>query len=160
MDTFRLVYQTLAAVAATVFFSLLMSAPRKTIIPSSLVGGLSWLVYELLNICGQPEFTSFFIGTLIVAVAAEVLARIYKMPAPVFILPAILPILPGVRIYRTALTIVEQRFTDFRDEATRTLIAFCAITVALAFTSVAARSITAYINARARRTRHRQISKR
>lgn len=149
--TGQLVFEFIVCTAATVFFSLLMRAPRKTIPLTALVGGASWVVFELLLANNQPEISAYFFGTMVVAVSAEVMARIFKMPAPIFIFPSLIPVVPGTRLYKTALALVEERYIEFRDEATRTLFAFCAIAVALALTNVAARSLSAYLSTRARR---------
>jgi uncharacterized membrane protein YjjB (DUF3815 family) len=159
MDIKRVVFEFFVCTAATVFFSLLMNAPPKTVPFSALIGGVSWTVYRFMLVYSKPEYAAYFVGTLIVAVAAEVLARIFKMPAPIFILPSLIPIVPGTRLYRTALALVEEDYTLFRDEAARTLFAFCAISVAIAITSVAARSFSAYISTRARNRRQKHLKK-
>lgn len=159
MDIKRIVFEFFVCTAATVFFSLLMNAPPKTVPCSALIGGVSWTVYRFVLEYSRPEYAAFFVATLIVAVAAEVLARIYKMPAPIFILPSLIPIVPGTRLYRTALALVEEDYTLFRDEAARTLFAFCAISVAIAVSSVAARSFSGYIASRAKRRRQKQLKK-
>jgi len=156
LDAQTIIFEFTVCTAATVFFSLLMNAPPKTVPVSALVGGTSWIIYKLILAFGQPEFLAYFFGALLVAVSAEVFARLFKMPAPIFIFPALIPVVPGTRLYKTALALVEQRYTEFRDEATRTLFAFCAITVALALTSVVARSVSAYISERNRRQRQKE----
>ena len=152
MDARQIIYEFVVCTAATVFFSLLMNAPPKTVPFSAAVGGVSWILYKLLLAYGQPEISAYFFGTLVVAVSAEVLARIFKMPAPIFIFPALIPIVPGTGLYKTALALVEKEYTEFQEESTRTLFAFCAMAVALALTSVIARSVSASLAARARRT--------
>lgn len=153
MDTYRIIYELLICTAATVFFSLLMSAPPKTVPASALIGGIAWIVYRLIVLSGRPEFPAYFIATLLVSAAGEILARIYKMPATIFIFPSVIPLVPGTGLYKAMLALVEEDYVGFRDGSTQTLFAFCAITVAIAITAVAARSISAHFYTRAQKRR-------
>ena len=159
MDVFRIVYELLICTAATVFFSLLMSAPPKTVPVSSLIGGISYILYRLIVIRGESEFLGYFAATLLVAIASEILARLFKMPAAIFIFPSVIPLVTGTGLYQAMLALVEEDYDSFGEVATQTLFAFCAITVAIALTGVVARSLSAYFHIRAQIRRKKLTEK-
>lgn len=157
MDAYRIIYELLICTAATVFFALLMSAPPKTVPASSLFGGAAWIVYRLIVTSDKPAFLAYFTATLLAAVAGEVLARIYKMPAAIFIFPSVIPLVPGMGLYQAMLALVEEDYDGFRDVSTQTLFAFCAITMAIAITGAVARPLFAYFNVRAQKRRLKKL---
>lgn len=50
--------------------------------------------------CGAAETAAMFIGALVAALGAQIAARRLKMIATVFVTIAILPLVPGVGLYR------------------------------------------------------------
>jgi Uncharacterized conserved protein len=159
MDAYRIIYELVICTAATVFFSLLMYAPPKTLPASALLGGVSWILYRLIVTSGRTQFLAYFMATLLVAVVSEILARIYKMPATIFIFPSVISLVPGTGLYQAMLSLVEEDYVTLRDVATQTLFAFCAITVAIALTGVVARSLSAYFHTRAQKRRLKRMKK-
>ena len=153
MDKYRIICELIFCTFATLFSSLLMSAPLKTVPASALLAGAAYTVYKIIIALGEPEFFSYFIATLLIAVISEILARIYKMPATIFIFPSMIPLVPGTGLYKSMLCLVERDYVNFSTVATQTLFAFSAITVALALTGVIARSISAYFQAHKKKRR-------
>ncbi len=78
----------------------------KFVICGSLLGSLGWYIYLSL----QPIHNVFiqnFIAMLIITLLAEIMARIYKAPATIFIIIGFLPLVPGNGIYNTMLYAVQ-----------------------------------------------------
>jgi len=72
----------------------------------SLVGTLGWMIYlwtQYLN----NVFAQSFIAMLCVSLIAEMMARIYKAPATIFIIVGCFPLVPGSGIYYTMLYAVQ-----------------------------------------------------
>lgn len=95
-----LILQPLAAFIATLCFSVLFSVDKKQIIFCGLAGGFGWLVYIILK-----EYTSSGFAIFGAALAVTVLSRVFalwrKSPVTVFIIPGIIPLVPGAGIYNT-----------------------------------------------------------
>lgn len=68
---------------------------------SGLAGAVSWLVYLVFMKMGVNELLSVFAATLVSALLSHIFARALKAPVTVFQIPAILPTVPGVGMYRT-----------------------------------------------------------
>lgn len=104
----------LTALFSTVGYCLLMNVPVKKIIPASVGGMLSWLLYLLLK---DRVVSVFYLLVLVGAFAAtysEIAAKLAKTPATVFLLPALIPLVPGGSAYYAMLGLVQNRFDDMR----------------------------------------------
>lgn len=104
----------LTALFSTVGYCLLMNVPVKKIIPASVGGMLSWLLYLLLK---DRVVSVFYLLVLVGAFAAtysEIAAKIAKTPATLFLLPALIPLVPGGSAYYAMLGLVQNRFDDMR----------------------------------------------
>ena len=65
-----------------------------------LLGSAGYLCYWAAMECGAAETAAMFIGALVAALGAQIAARRLKMIATVFVTIAILPLVPGVGLYR------------------------------------------------------------
>ena len=90
---------------ASLFFALIMKIPKRALISTSISASLGYFIYVS---CSAISITlGFFAGTVFVAVMGEILARKLKMPATIFIFPAVIPIVPGLGLYQTMLALVQ-----------------------------------------------------
>ena len=104
----------LTALFSTVGYCLLMNVPVKKILPASVGGMLSWLLYLLLK---DRVASVFYLLVLVGAFAAtysEIAAKLAKTPATLFLLPALIPLVPGGSAYYAMLGLVQNRFDDMR----------------------------------------------
>lgn len=99
--------QTISAFIATAGFSILFYLPKKYIIHSGMTGSFGWFIYliglEILN----DKVLSTIAATLLVALTSHVLARIYKTPVTMFLIPGVIPFVPGAGMYQIVTGIVE-----------------------------------------------------
>ena len=57
------------AFGGTIGLACLLNAPRRTLLPSSLIGVLGYVLYLLLSrAAGQSEIFSYFLSTVVIAV--------------------------------------------------------------------------------------------
>lgn len=97
---------------ATVGFSIFFNSPRKSLIPAGVIGGIGWNIYIILfDFSGNSILSNFFAATLI-SLLSEILARKMKYPAIIFVIPGILPLIPGLGLYNTMLYLVEGNYTN------------------------------------------------
>lgn len=100
---------------ATIGFAVLFNIPRKEMMYAGFCGATGWLVYTILKDLNVSIVFSTFIGALIVGVLAELFAIVRKKPATVFVIPGIVPFVPGYGLYYSMLKIIEENY----DEATK-----------------------------------------
>lgn len=100
---------------ASIGFAVLFNIPRKEMIYAGLCGGFGWVYHTHLQSSGVSVVFTSFIGALIVGLLAEMFAKIRKTPATVFVVPGIIPLVPGYGLYYSMLSIIEKNY----EEATR-----------------------------------------
>ena len=95
------VVQVCMAFAGSLGFSVLFHIRGKKLFLAALGGALSWGLCLLLEpvISGEP--LRYFFCSFFVAVYAEILARVLKTPATTFLIPSIIPHIPGGSLYHT-----------------------------------------------------------
>ncbi len=85
----------------TVGFAILTRVPRRTLLPAGLIAVLVYLVYWLLPMTGLSEYTAVFFSTLLGSVLGHLCARKMRVINTVFLMSAIVPVVPGLGLYRT-----------------------------------------------------------
>lgn len=101
-----MIIQVISAFFATAAFSVLFYIPKKYIVRAGITGGLGWFIYlVLLGWNGDKAFANLG-ATLIVALLAHIMARIYKTPVTMFLIPGIIPLVPGAGMYEIVLSIL------------------------------------------------------
>lgn len=99
------------AFIATAAFGILFQAERKTLPISGVIGAVGWVVY--IYIRKDLEYDSFyamFFATVALSLLSELAARIFKQPVTVFVIPGIIPIVPGLGMYRGMAAIIENNY--------------------------------------------------
>jgi uncharacterized membrane protein YjjB (DUF3815 family) len=132
----------LFAFCSTVGFSILFHVPKKHILGAGFVGAAGWLTYSWFVASGSGNVLSCFAGSCVVALISELFARLFKDAATIFIIPGILPLVPGANMYYTMLAILEGDTARTAVVGTETLLMAGAIAVALLVVASAARLLT------------------
>ena len=81
-------------------FAMLIHAPKRSWLLSGLIAGLSYLLYWVMTYYGVPDNLAVFCGVLFGAVGGQICARRAKMIGTVFLISAIVPVVPGLGLYR------------------------------------------------------------
>lgn len=91
----------LFAFIATIAFGELFNTPRRVLILGGLVGAIGFAVYICMkDVFGYSSMLSNFAGTIVISIISEFFARIFKEPVTVFSIPGIIPLVPGLPLYR------------------------------------------------------------
>jgi uncharacterized membrane protein YjjB (DUF3815 family) len=100
-----------AKIVATFLLSaaigILYRVPRSVVLYSSINGTVSWLILYGLIASGVNVIAASFCGRLAVGTIAEILARLLRKPATIFIIPGFIPLVPGREAYTTMRYMVE-----------------------------------------------------
>lgn len=125
---------------ATFFFALIMNAPKKTLVRSSITASFGYLIYGYFILRGNPML-GFLLGTSLIATFGEIFARKLKMPATIFIFPAVIPIVPGLGLYETILALVQNDISLALETGVTTILNIGCMAVAMALVSLIALKI-------------------
>ncbi len=123
------------AFGATAAFAYFFHINRYDIFWASLFGGAGWLVYLWAGKDLANPVAGFFAGALFVGLCAEFAAILFRKPATVYIVPGIIPFVPGGGMYETMLLAVQGDLAVASAMAIRTLSQAAAIAVGVALAS-------------------------
>ena len=81
---------------ASLFFCVIFDAPRKLYLSCGFVGACGWMVYILFyqGLTTHTIYSSFF-GSLALGLISHYMARTKREPAIIFMVPGIIPLVPG-----------------------------------------------------------------
>lgn len=128
---FPLYAHFLFAIIGTAGFCLLAHVPIKYISLASMVGGFGWAMYKYLLLTGSSNITACFVGACVVAIVSELCSRAGKEATTLFIIPGILPLVPGFGMYNTMLYLLEGDFEMAASKGTETLLMAGSIALAI-----------------------------
>lgn len=102
-------------------FSVLYHIRGRKLLFAALGGGLSWALYLILQPVLPGEFIRYVVCSFFVAAYAEFFARILKTPATTFLIPSIIPHIPGGALYHTMRYALQKQWTVCFSQALYTL---------------------------------------
>lgn len=123
--------QFIYAFISTIGFSIIFNISKDSIIKSGFNGALGWIIYISINNTFNSPVIGSFLGALSVGIIGELFARFFRKPATIFIIPGIVPLVPGSGMYYTMLAIIEKRFLDAANLGSQTLFIAASIASAL-----------------------------
>lgn len=124
--------QLLACLVATVAYSALVKLPRRAVLATTLIAGAGYGLFLLL----EKNAIAYFLATLLIGVSSEICARLMHRTATLFMTAAIIPLVPGVGLYRTMRYIVEGDEGMAVTTGTETILGLCGIALAMTVSTV------------------------
>ena len=113
--------QVLMGAVGTLGFCVLFNIRGKKLPLAVLGAALSWALCVALESVVAGEPMRWFISAMFVAMWAEVLARVLKTPATTFLIPGIIPHIPGGALYNTMRLALERQWSACLSRAFYTL---------------------------------------
>ena len=109
-------------------FSLSFRVPKKYIPITSFLSLFALLGERFLNSWMHVGFATFF-TSLALSIACQLIARVSKSPAQIFLIPAFIILVPGTKLYNALTSALN---SDFEGCANNLMMA-CIITTAISF---------------------------
>ncbi|MGW7978411.1 threonine/serine exporter family protein [Staphylococcus xylosus] len=108
-----ILFTFLCSFSASYFFNVIYDAPRKIFLPAVLAGAMGYSITFILerNFHMDSIYTSL-LGSLTLGLIAHILSRVYKAPVVLFMIPGIIPLVPGSIAFRATQQLVTLNFTD------------------------------------------------
>lgn len=100
MSPLSMFLQVVSAFFGVVSLAVLFHVPRKYLMFAGLTGAGGWLVELLMMNQTENAVPPAFLSAFFAALLSQILARIFKAPVTVYLIPGILPLVPGVGMYR------------------------------------------------------------
>ncbi|MCY6958568.1 threonine/serine exporter family protein [Clostridium brassicae] len=99
----NLLLNCLYAFMATLCFAILFNIRGKNIFFTSLGGAIGWFVYIFALQHSASKIFAIFLGSIALSIYSEIAARVLKAPVTIFLICAIIPLVPGAGMYYTML---------------------------------------------------------
>ena len=128
--------QVLAATVGALGFGILFQIRGGRLLPVAFGGGLGWLLYLLLCRAIPDEAVNYFIVALVVSLYAEIMARVLKSPATIFLAPSLIPLVPGASLYYTMSHAFDGNMLLFADKAIATVKLAAALAVGVILSAI------------------------
>ena len=117
-------------------FAVLFGVLRRCLWVAAVGGMLTWGVYLAVDAWLHVEFLSCLAAAAFAVTISELLARKLKLPATMFITPAIIPLVPGGTLYYAMSFAVHGDLEQARSYGLRTLLAALAIAGGISLVTV------------------------
>lgn len=144
MSVLEILWAALCGAGAAAALSFCFNISRYDIVWGAFVGGIGWGVYTaLIPVSGTAGTESYFWGAVVVAVLSEILAATIRNPATVYLVPGLLPLVPGGGMFQTMRAAVTGDLGKALPLGLSTLTAAGAIALAVALASSGTRIVSA-----------------
>lgn len=127
----NLFVEFLFAFLGTLGFTLIFNVPLRHIPVASFVGGAGWVVYQIASAMGCGIAISCFFGACTVGLTSDIASKVCKEAATIFVIPGVLPLVPGAGTYYTMLAIVQGNLDQAAAKGIETLAMAGAIALGL-----------------------------
>ena len=124
-------------------FNILFNIRGRKLVIATLGGVISWAVFLLLEPLFPGEAIRFFFAAAAVTVYGEVFARIEKTPTTTFLVPSIIPLIPGGSLYYTMNFALNKQWEAFSQRGYYTLQLALALAVGIIAATTLFRLLTA-----------------
>ena len=102
-----MIIPTLGAFIATLGFGVMFNIRGRKLIASAFGGALGYIIYSVCVQANLGEPLAMFIASGAFTIYGEILARRLKAPVTLFIVCALIILVPGGGMYRTMLAIIQ-----------------------------------------------------
>lgn len=96
-----MMFSVFSAFISTIGFSIVFHVQRKHLLTCGTVGALGWLVYLVCESKGYSPVLGTFLASLLVTQLSYFLAKKRHTPITIFLITGIIPLVPGLGLYRT-----------------------------------------------------------
>lgn len=142
MSLINVLLAGLFGAGAAASLSYCFNISRYDIIWGAVAGGAGWLVYTLV---GADTTSAYFFGAIAISLLSEIFAIVVKNPVTVYLVPGLLPMVPGGGMFYTMRAAVQGNLQEAISVGFSTLSAAGAIALAIALTSSVSRLVISII---------------
>lgn len=137
--------QILMGTLGTLGFNVLFNIRGRKLLFATLGGLISWTVFLALEPLLPSEALRYFLSAAVITVYGEVLARVEKTPTTTFLVPSIIPLIPGSALYYTMNYALGEQWSQFAEQAFYTLQLALSLAVGIIAVTTAVRLLTALL---------------
>jgi len=106
-----MILSILSAFISTIGFAIVFHTQKKHLLVCGGIGAIGWAIYLLGESRGFSVLLSTFLATLLVSELSYLLAKKLKTPITIFLIAGIIPLVPGLPLYRTMYSLMLSDYT-------------------------------------------------
>lgn len=111
------------------------NVPKRALLLCGLLGNVAWYTEIACSNLGLTDVASNFLGAFTVALLAEALARLQRLPVTCLAAPGVIPLVPGFKAYNALLLYVSGSYDQANEKLLEALLIAAAVSAALATAS-------------------------
>lgn len=116
-----LMIHIMASLVVSVGFCFVHNVHGRVILPATAGGTVTWVAYTLAAGRIGNVYLPYFVAAMALSIYAEIMSRVYRAPATVFLVIGLLPLVPGSGIYYTMIAFMEGDIDAFALQGSQTL---------------------------------------
>lgn len=128
--------ELLSALVSSLGFAGLFNLHGKKMIYAALGGLFAWAIYMLVEVFTDSPYICAFISSIALTLYSETMARVQKSPVTVFLVIAVIPLVPGAGLYRTMNYFMHQQPELAAAQSLYTLLFAASMSAGIALTTV------------------------
>ena len=128
--------QLLMAGIGTAGFSLFFHIRLRNLPVATIGGVIGWIVYLLSDHFIGGVLISSMLAAFVVCMWSEIMARVMKAPANVFMIPGLIPIIPGSGLYQTMRAMLNKDSTALAAHGSETGLTMIGLAVGIVAVSI------------------------
>lgn len=87
-------------------FGILFNSPKYILVPAGIVGAIGWIAFQSSLLWNESDIQSSFIGGFFIGIMANFMSKKFFSPVILFIIPGIIPLVPGGTAYEAIKNLV------------------------------------------------------
>ena len=112
MSAWEVVLQVVSVFFGVLAVGILYQVPKQYLVLTGVTGAVGWFVdLVAMEWTGNEIFTSF-LAAFTVAILSQIFARISKAPVTIYLVTGILPLVPGIGMYRTVYYLLRDNMAE------------------------------------------------
>lgn len=128
-------FKLISSFVGTFGFAIFMHAPKRAWLPASAIGGAAYTLYWALLQFSMYEPMAMFLAALVGSMLGQYCARRMQMIASIFVLLAMIPLVPGLGLYRCMSYLAQELYGAGADAGVRAMVDIVMIALGLAMGS-------------------------
>ncbi|MDR3259899.1 MAG: threonine/serine exporter family protein [Fusobacteriaceae bacterium] len=137
--------QILLAIIATLGFGILFGLDGKNLFFASISGGIGWFSSLIIIHLKMADPIGFLMGSLLMTIYSEIMARKLKAPAITFLIGGLIPLVPGSGVYYTMYNLIIKNISGAVEKGVESLLVAGAIAVGILVGSTICRIYYTYM---------------
>lgn len=137
--------QILMGMLGTLGFNILFNIRGRKLLLATVGGFVSWAVFLVLEPVLPSEALRYLVSAATITIYGEVLARLEKTPTTTFLVPSIIPLIPGSALYYTMNYALKEEWKQFAEHAFYTLQLALSLAIGIIAVTTTVRLLTALL---------------